>query len=187
MSFPLEIILFGFLIVIAILVATLRDLFAAAMLSGIFSLLSAGLFTLMDAVDVAFSEAAVGAGVSTVLILATLSLTEATEKVPERPAWLPLLVVTLVGGALIYGTLDMPAYGDPAAPIHHHVAPRYVEESPHEVGLPNIVTSVLASYRGFDTFGELTVIFTAGTGVMLVLTRRRETEGGDPERTEESS
>ena len=58
---PIEIVLFAFLVVVAVVVAGLRDLFAAAMLTGIFSLLSAGLFTLMDAVDVAFTEAAVGA------------------------------------------------------------------------------------------------------------------------------
>ncbi len=168
MAFPLELILFGFLVAIALAIARLRDLFAAAMLTGIFSLLSAGLFTVMDAVDVAFTEAAVGAGISTVLILGTLALTDEEEGPPRRPL-LPLAVVTLTGAALVYATLDMPAYGDPGAPIHHHVAPYYIEESPREIGLPNVVTSVLASYRGFDTLGELCVILTAGVAVMLVL------------------
>jgi multicomponent Na+:H+ antiporter subunit B len=62
------------------------------------------------------------------------------------------------------------------APIHQHVAPRYIQDSPTEIGIPNIVTSVLASYRGYDTMGELAVIFTAGIGVMLILGsgRRRD-------------
>ena len=60
-------------------------------------------------------------------------------------------------------------YGDPAAPIHQHVAPRYIEKSPAEIGVPNMVTSVLASYRGYDTLGETTVIFTAGLGLLLLI------------------
>lgn len=168
MLYPVEEILFAYLLIMALVVARLRDLFAGAMLMGIFSLLSAGLFTVMDAVDVAFTEAAVGAGISTILVLATLSLTAEREMKSPRLQALPVVVVLLTGGVLIYGTLDMPAYADPAAPIHHHVVPRYLD-SMSEVGIPNFVTAVLASYRGYDTFGELTVIFTAGIGVMLLL------------------
>jgi len=165
-----HIVLFTFLAVVAVAIIRLRDLFAAVMLMGIFSLLSASLFTVMDAVDVAFTEAAVGAGISTLLMLATLSLTTSREH-PERnrPKLLPLAVVFLTGGALIYATFDMPRYGDPEAPIHHHVAPRYIEDSENEIGVPNMVTAVLASYRGYDTWGETTVIFTACLGVMLLL------------------
>jgi multicomponent Na+:H+ antiporter subunit B len=65
----------------------------------------------------------------------------------------------------------MPPFGDPANPIHHHVAPHYLEESEHEIGIPNVVTSVLASYRGYDTMGETTVIFAAAVGVLLLLAR----------------
>ena len=104
---PIEFLLLGFLAVTAVVIARLDYLFAAAMLTGIFSLLSAGLFTLMDAVDVAFTEAAVGAGVSTVLMLGTLSLTVREER--KRPVrFLPFLIVVLTGGALFVGTLDMP-------------------------------------------------------------------------------
>ena len=160
------------------------------MLSGIYSLLSAGLFVTLDAVDVAFTEAAVGGGISTVLLLGTLALTGEDSK-PRRERWrIALPVVLITGGALIYGTLDMPRYGDPNAPIHQHVVPRYIQDSGQETGLPNIVTSVLASYRGYDTMGEVTVIFTAGIGVMVQLgaaTRRRrrpapaESEPVEPE------
>ncbi len=168
MAIPIEPILFAFLVVIALTIAQMRDLFGAAMLTGIFSLLAAGLFTLMDAVDVAFTEAAVGAGISTVLILGTLALTEEREGRPRRQI-VPIAIVAVTGAALVYGTLDMPSYGDPAAPIHRHVAPHYLQQSPDEIGLPNVVTAVLASYRGFDTLGELMVILTAGIAVMLLL------------------
>ena len=165
---PIEIILFGFLIVMAIVIARLSDLFAAAMMTGIFSLVSAGLFTLMDAVDVAFTEAAVGAGISTVLILGTLSLTSNREfQQPFR--WTPLFVVVLTGAVLVYGTLDMPVYGELHAPIQTNVAPDFIRGTAEYFHIPNIVTAVLGSYRGYDTFGETTVIFAASVGVLLLL------------------
>jgi multicomponent Na+:H+ antiporter subunit B len=179
-----EMVLFVFLIGLAVYIASLRSLFAAAMLFGIFSLLTAGMLTLMDAVDVAFTEAAVGAGISTVLFLGALGLTTSEETSPVSHRWTAKLVVTATGLMLAYGTLDMPAYGDPDAPIHHHVAPHYLEDSGAETGIPNVVTSVLASYRGYDTFGETTVVLTAAVGAILLLggrvSRRRE-DGEDVE------
>lgn len=143
------------------------------MLFGIYSLLSASIFLVLDAVDVALTEAAVGAGISTVLMLGTLALTARREKTPVHRTLVPLLVVGVTGAALVYGTLDMPRWGDPQAPAQQHVAPRYIHDSPRETGIPNVVTSVLASYRGYDTLGEVTVIFTAGIGVMVLLGSRR--------------
>ena len=157
--------------VTALAIVRQQNLFAAVMMAGIYSVLSAGLFVVMDAVDVAFTEAAVGAGISTVLMLGTLALVGHSEHKPKHRHILPLLVVALTGGVLVYGTLDMPPFGDPANPIHHHVAPHYLEESEHEIGVPNVVTSVLASYRGYDTMGETTVIFAAAVGVLLLLAR----------------
>ena len=143
------------------------------MLAGIYSLLSAGIFVQLDAVDVAFTEAAVGAGISTIVMLGTLALTSDKESTPIKFRPLPLIVVLVTGAVLIYGTFDMPVLGDPAAPVHQHVAPRYIEASGREIGIPNIVTSVLASYRGYDTLGEVTVIFTAGIGVLMLIGGRR--------------
>jgi len=165
--------LFAFLLAIAVAVSRARNLFAAGMLTGIFSLISAGLFTLLDAVDVAFTEAAVGAGISTIIVLGTLSLTGEHESPPRRPL-LPLLVTTITGAALVWGTLDMPGLGDPNAPIHNYVAPDYLSGTAAHIGIPNVVTAVLTSYRGFDTLGELVVIFTAGVGVLLLLGRGAE-------------
>ena len=159
------------MVVTAIAVVVLRNLVAVVMLSGIFSLLAALLYVIMNAVDVAFTEAAVGAGISTVLMLGTLALTSGQEKASPRTQAGPIAMVTLAGALLVYATLDMPRYGDPSAPIHHHVAPRYIEQSGAEVGIPNIVTSVLASYRGYDTLGEVFVIFTAAIGVLILIGR----------------
>ena len=165
------------LAVTALAMLKLRNLFAVAMMAGIYSLLSAGLFTALDAVDVAFTEAAVGAVISTILVLGTLALVGHEQKKSTRSSVIPLLVVLVTGSILVYGTFDMPPYGDPGNPVHHHVAPHYLEESEHEIGIPNVVTSVLASYRGYDTMGEITVVFTAMVGVLLLMggVRKRAT------------
>jgi multicomponent Na+:H+ antiporter subunit B len=176
----IEFVLFAFLIATALMVVVVRDLFAAAMLFGIFSLLSSGMMLMMDAVDVSFTEAAVGAGVSTVLILSALSLTDSSEKKSTDHQWSAKLVVVATGALLIFGTFDMPYYGDPDAPIHNHVAPDYIEGSRTDLEIPNIVTSVLASYRGFDTFGETTVVLTALIGAMLLLGGSRKDEDEAP-------
>ena len=164
------------LVVVAVALLRLRDLFTVAMMSGMYSLVSACFFMVQDAVDVAFTEAAVGAGITTVLFLATLSIV-GREESPTSRIHLPALACALaVGGLLVYASQDMPAWGDPEAPVHQHVAPRYIEQSADEVGPPNMVTSVLASYRGYDTMGEVGVVFAAAVGVLLLLgngTRRR--------------
>ncbi|MCC9642177.1 DUF4040 domain-containing protein [Rhodopirellula sp. JC740] len=156
----------------AVTVARLRQLWAAVMFTGIYSFLSASWMMILDAPDVAFTEAAVGAGISTVLMLSTLALTGEQEKPTKRSPLVPLLVVTITGGALIYGTLDMPHYGDPNAVVHQHPDPSFVEKSLEDMhGLPNVVTALLASYRGYDTLGETTVVLTAGIAVLLILRR----------------
>jgi multicomponent Na+:H+ antiporter subunit B len=168
-----------FMSVTAVAIVRQNNLFVVVMMSSVFSLLSAGMFVMLDAVDVAFTEAAVGAGISAILMLGVLSLTKSRERIPLSIPTAPVVVVLLAGAALIYAALGMPEFGAADAPIHGHVAPRYIQQSGAEVGLPNIVTSVLASYRGFDTLGEVTVIFTAGIGVMLLLgLRRRVSEDG---------
>lgn len=157
----------------ALTVARIRDLWAAVMFTGIYSFLGASWMLLLDAPDVAFTEAAVGAGISTFLMLATLALTSRTEKKPARRQSLaPLIVVVGTGAALVYGTTDMPLFGSQDAPVQVHPDPGFVERSqPDMHGLPNVVTAVLASYRGYDTLGETAVIFTAGIAVLLILRR----------------
>lgn len=160
----------------AIAILRMRDLLAVTMLSGIYSLISASLFLDLDAVDVAFTEAAVGAGISTLLLLASLKLVGRFENKSRYKPALALGVVLATGALLIYGTLDMPYFGLADAPAQLHVAPRYINDSMTEIGVPNIVTSVLASYRGFDTLGEVVVVFTAGIGVMSLLLVSKQTK-----------
>jgi multicomponent Na+:H+ antiporter subunit B len=169
-SLIIDVTLLAFLVLTAMAVVVMRHLFSIVMLAGAYSLLSAALFVNLDAVDVAFTEAAVGAGISTVLFLGALLLTVRREKIPRsRQPVLPLLVVLVTGSALMYATYDMPNYGDPATPANSYIGREYMERTPAEIGVPNVVTAVLASYRGYDTLGETAVIFTAGLGVIVIL------------------
>jgi multicomponent Na+:H+ antiporter subunit B len=90
---------------------------------------------------------------------------------------LSLIIAVLAGAALIYGTLDMPKWGDPHSPAATHVSPYYLRHSLEQTDTPNVVTSVLADYRGYDTLGETTVIFTAGMACILLLRVGRKRRG----------
>lgn len=166
----INVVLLGLLFVVGVAIARMRSLFAIVMLSGVYSLISATWFVALDAVDVAFTEAAVGAGISTALLLGAMLLTSRTAK-PEPRAMqiVPLLVVIATGCMLVYATIDLPAFGDPNSPANTYVGVDYLERTPKEIDIPNIVTAVLASYRGFDTLGEVGVVFSAALAVILLL------------------
>ena len=252
----LDVVLLTLVVVTGIAVIHVRNLFAATMLGGLYSLLMALVWSNMHALDVGFTEAAVGAGATTVLLLGCIASTGRHEK-PSEPLHLPALaVVVLTGGLLIYGTVDMPAFGDPRAPIHTHRVPLLMQQrvgklpakgnlegvdvhtperadeltdawlagmagedlqeghakddhgehakddhgehakddhgehakdgEDHGGGhhahpdddfnghVTNSVTSLLATYRGYDTMFETAVIFTAGVSLILLLRRRED-------------
>lgn len=87
-----------------------------------------------------------------------------------------LLILGAFFALFVYAETDLPTRGDPAAPTRRHVTPQYIEGAVPQTNTPNIVTAVLADYRGYDTLGETAVILTAGLAVVLILpraTRRR--------------
>lgn len=166
----LDMSLLVLLVVIAFSIVRMRSLFAIVMLQGVYSLVSAAWFVSLDAVDVAFTEAAVGAGVSTVLMLSAMLLADRkSTPVPMRRQLGALTVVILAGAAMLYAVGDMPAFGDVNSPANTYVGMDYMAKTAEEIKIPNVVTAVLASYRGYDTFGETVVIFSAGLGVLLLL------------------
>ena len=168
---------FGFalltlLVVTAVAIVASSNLFVAVMLMSIFSLLMAAIFFILDAPDVALTEAAIGAGMSTILFLGALALIGEREAARRGRLWLPLSVIGLTAFTVIYATFDKPRLGDPAAPVHQHVSPWYLEQTPDLIGMDNVVTAVLAGFRAYDTLGEVLVILTAGLGVLLILSHR---------------
>lgn len=169
--------LLALLLVVALGIVRLRNLFAVVVLTGIYSFLMATLLVVLDAVDVGMTEAAVGAGMSTVLMLGALHLTGSEEAGRVRVAWGPLALTLLVAALLVYGLSGLPDFGAATNPVHV-AGPDYLGRSLRETGIPNVVTAVLASYRGFDTLGETTVIFAAGIAVLMLLKRARSGGAG---------
>jgi len=179
------------MVICALVVVQMKDLLSALMLLSIYSLIMALVWVRMDAPDVALTEAAVGAGITTVLFIAALSKTKRGEKSIKEGSFgvvkllryssgVALIVILIVGTLLAIGTLDMPDYGDIESPANTHLAAEYVKNAYKETGSKNIVTAILVCYRGFDTFGEVVVIFTAGIGTVLLL--RKATSKDQKER-----
>lgn len=176
MTIVFGLFLLTLLVVVALAIVRTKNLFVAAMLLSIFSLLMASNFFILDAADVALTEAAVGAGVTTVIFLSALRLTSQYERgTLARNRWIAIAVVTVTTLILIFGTFDSQRLGDPNAPVQLHVAPYYIDNTQELMGFPNVVTAVLSSFRGYDTLGEVFVVFIAAVGVMFILDARRGT------------
>ena len=173
MEASINMVLLTLMAIVVVGIVRQRNMFGVVVLAGIYSFLMASVLIVLDAVDVAMTEASVGAGVSTVFLLAALHHTRSLEQRPKQTPLLPLVVVLGVGAVLVWGTIGLSPFGSPDAIIHKHVVPKYLADSIKETMVPNVVTSVLADYRGYDTLGETTVISTAGIGVMLLLKGRR--------------
>ena len=151
-----------------------RDLFSAIMATTVFSLICALIFLLLDGIDVSLTEAAVGAGISTILFLSTLKHTNVEIKA-SRKSSIPLVVLFLLTLLLlIYAISDLPDFGKSIVTTNSEVTRHYINESKNEMGIPNMVTSILAGYRGFDTLGEVVVIFIAGISVLGILREKKE-------------
>jgi multicomponent Na+:H+ antiporter subunit B len=164
--------LLGLLVVMALVAVRAGDLLVAVLALGGYGFVMAVTWAAMGAADVSFTEAVVGAGATTVFMLAAL-LRTSRRRSPAMPGlrWGALLAVLGVGGALLALTAALPPWGDPGTPAAVHVSPRYLAEAARETGSPNTVTGVLADYRSYDTLIETVVIFTAGLGCWLLLAR----------------
>ena len=172
--------LLSLLVITALAIVRTENLFVAVMLTSIFSLLMAANFFILDAADVALTEAAVGAGITTVIFLGALALTAEREKYASSGSRLAMVVVAVLATLIIYATFDKPRLGDPEAPVHQHLAPWYLEKTPEYMDIPNVVTAVLGSFRGYDTLGEVFVVFAACIGVLFILGVRPEEDGDQP-------
>lgn len=176
MIWQLDLLLFLIVLVLAVLALRVRNLMAAVAVLSAFSLVVAVMFAGMLAVDVAFVEAVLGAGLTGILFILLIRRTGATAGTIDqgRRHW---GLVALIGAFVVlmaYASQGLPDRGDPTAPAHQHVAPVYIEQAMPAARTPNVVTAVLADFRSMDTLGELVVVFTAGLAVVLVLARREE-------------
>ena len=176
MVYIVDSLLLLFLLVSALAIVCSTDLLVVTVLLSIFSLLMAATYLVMDAPDVAITEAAVGTGISTVVLLAAISLAGRYESRRKKRTVnaLSFLIVALVGIGLFYAVQDMPAFGWSGAPVHNQIAAYYIEGTRKFMGFTNVVTAILASFRGYDTLGETAVVLVAAVSVMLMLWDRDE-------------
>jgi multicomponent Na+:H+ antiporter subunit B len=171
-SEPLVAALLGLLGLLGWIAVRAADLLLAVLTLGGYGFVLALTWAAIGAVDVAFTEAVVGAGASTVFFLAALLRGSRRRSPLASPVrWLALAVTLATGAAILAVVGALPPWGDPTAPPARHVSPRYLAATVAETATPNAVTSVLADYRGYDTLIETVVIFTAGLGCWLLLAR----------------
>ncbi len=169
-----EIPLLLLLLVTAAGAIMVKDLMSAVLLLGSYSFFLSLVWGWLGAVDVAFVEAVVGAGLATVLFLLTLFGTAPKDTRLRRPppSLTTLIVFPLLGILLLYAANDLPGYKDPNSPASTHISPTYIEQSYQDTHTPNIVTSVLMDYRSLDTMVETLVIFASGIACALLLRRQ---------------
>ena len=173
MIFPFEIPLLVLLIMTAAGAIMVKDLISSVFILGSYSFIMALVWAWLGAVDVAFVEAVVGAGLATVFFLMTLFGT-APKDIRIRRSRAPLVAfvgLPVLGLLLLYAAEDLPEFADAESQANVHLSPEYLIDSLLETDTPNVVTAVLMDYRAFDTMIETAVIFTAGIACALLLRR----------------
>ena len=181
MIWQLDLFLLTLVVICAIATISVRGLLSATIIFAAYSFLMCLLWAEMGAVDVAFTEAVVGAGISTIFFIAALFRSTTRSRLLIRgvddphhfkdQGWkmLPLMLSVITGVLLFYGMADFPAWGDPQSAPNVHVSSYYIENTVRETHVPNLVTAILGDYRGYDTMFELVVIYCAGVSVVSIL------------------
>src|SRR6056297_3559567 len=163
-----------FVLTCALGTALLQDTLAAVIAFAAYSLGISIIWLVLQAPDVGLTEAAVGAGIMTILFLLALAntVTPDADRLLERVRW---RTVAFVGAFVVVMGATVPALptiGDPTAPVvGGEVTQYYLANAYDQTGVHNAVTAVLAAYRGFDTLGEAVVVFSAGVVALSVLRR----------------
>jgi len=157
----------------ALAAAVLRDVVGSIVAFAGYSFGVAILWAFLRAPDVALTEAAVGAGITTVLFLLTIARTtvsrsERFEGIGLRSG-LAVVAIVVTVGATVPALPPLGAAGTPV--LDGGVSQHYLDNAYEQTGVTNVVTAVLVGYRGFDTLGEAAVVFAAGVAMLLVLRR----------------
>lgn len=174
MTYSFEIPLLVLLMITAGGAILVKDLIGAVFILGSYSFFLALVWAWLGAVDLAFVEAVVGAGLATVFFLLALFQSDPGGNRIRRTQTplAALLGLPALGLLLLYAANDLPEFGDPASPASVHVSPVYLENSLADTRTPNVVTAIIMDYRSFDTLIETVVIFTAGIACAALLGRR---------------
>lgn len=187
-----------FLVVCAVSVSLTKKLLTSIIIFMSYSCVMSIIWIMLESPDLAITEAAVGAGVSSILFFVTLKKIHAVDREEEAKKELDVAeterhlemkifdkafkatsVVVCISIIIILLVVvsDLPRFGNAGNPDNNEVAERYILSGLQETGAVNIVTGMILDYRAFDTFGESCVLFIAATCVMILL--RVDTESDD--------
>lgn len=172
--FIINVISLLLLLIITISILLSKNLVVNTCLFAAFSLIMSVQYIILGAPDVAITEASIGAVIGTVFLLTSILLFGSKEKKEASNLIMPKILSFLIFLILAFTVIYIPGFGDSFSPTRMHVMPYYINNSWKDVGIPNIVTSILASYRAFDTFGETIVVFTASISIYMILLKNKK-------------
>jgi multicomponent Na+:H+ antiporter subunit B len=161
-------------IFVSIIIVTSKTLFLSIIYLSISSLSLCILYLLLDAPDVAMTEAALGASLSTVIFLNVLKKIDKANQIivsteGNNFSYTALIVCIIVFITFLYGFIDIADFGDQDSAFTKGISKYYIDNTKKDVGINSFVASILASYRGFDTLCETCVIFLSAISVSFIL------------------
>ena len=152
-----------------------KNLVESIIIMSVFSLFIGVCYLFMDAPDVAMTETALGACLSTCVLLNLVKIVgEDIGKTRKSKTIFAIILCGIFVACLSWAALDLPMFGAENSPLQSHLTKYYVENTHSDIGIPSMVAAILASYRGFDTLGETAVILIAGLAVLVIVSRRKK-------------
>ena len=170
-------ILLLFMIVAAIIAVETKDLLSSIICVGAIGVGTSLMFLFLRAPDIAITQIVVEVLGLIILIRATISR-DLTFITGDREFFgtvvsVVIIFVIFLAGIKVFETL--PDFGTPPiAKIANAASSTYIKEGLAKTGAANIVAAVILDYRGYDTLGEATVLFTSILGAVVLLRRKNK-------------
>lgn len=162
------------MLITCIKLITSKNLVESIIIMSVFSLFIGICYLFMDAPDVSMTETALGACLSTCVLL---NLTKIVGEDVGTTRKSKIIFASILCSTFIiclsWAALDLPTFGSGDSPLQNHLTKYYIENTHQDIAIPSIVAAILASYRGFDTLGETVVILIAGLAVVVIVSRRK--------------
>jgi multicomponent Na+:H+ antiporter subunit B len=151
-----------------------RNLIESIIIMSVFSVFIGICYLLMDAPDVAMTETALGSCLSTCVLLNVAKIVgENSGKLKKLNTIFATILCAFFVAILAWASLDLPAFGTHDSSVQTHLTKHYLENTRADIAIPSFVAAILASYRGYDTLGETTVILIAGLAVLVIVSRKK--------------
>ncbi|MBU8891697.1 MAG: DUF4040 domain-containing protein [Bacteroidales bacterium] len=163
-------ILLGFMIIGAIFALHAKDLLSAVIAAGIVGYSLVICFLLLKAPDLAIVQVVVETITLIIMVAVVLDSTREELKVKiDTQQIFNISLAFIFMLALIFFFVQATDMLNPFGQHSLRMASAYVGETAAKTGSANLVTGVLFDFRGYDTLGEATILFTAAIGVLTIL------------------